>query len=70
MRKMQTWKEAVRDVVLTLQREFSLANVLAHHDELQRKFPNNRFVDAKIRQSLQILRHQGILEFLRPGCYR
>jgi hypothetical protein len=69
MPDVRTWKEAVRDVVLTLPREFSLANVLAHRDELQRLFPNNRFVDAKIRQSLQLLRDQGLLEFVRPGLY-
>lgn len=65
-----TWKAAVREIVLRLPREFSSADVLAHHDDLQRQFPNNRFVDAKIRQSLQLLRDQGLLQFLRPGVYR
>jgi hypothetical protein len=65
-----TWRDAVRAVVQTLPREFSLNQVLAHRDELQRLFPNNRFVDAKIRQSLQILRDQGILQFLERGRYR
>ena len=65
-----TWKEAVREIVLTLPPEFSLKNVLAYHDALQRMFPGNRFIDAKIRQSLQILRDQGLLEFVRPGYYR
>jgi hypothetical protein len=65
-----TWKDAVSDIVLTLPQEFSLADVLAHHDKLQRLFPNNRFVDAKIRQSLQVLRDQGMLRFLRPGRYQ
>lgn len=66
----RTWKEAVREIVQILPREFSLTNVLAHHDEPQRQFPSNRFVDAKIRQSLQVPRDQGLLEFLRPGIYR
>lgn len=70
MLRAPTWKEAVRDIVLTLPREFSLTNLLQHHEELQRQFPNNRFVDAKVRQSLQVLRDQGMLEFLRPGHYR
>ena len=56
MPDVQTWKEAVREIVLRLPREFSLAQVLAYHSDLQRQFPNNRFVDAKIRQSLQVLR--------------
>jgi hypothetical protein len=51
-------------------RVLSLSSVLTHHDELQREFPNNRFVDAKIRQSLQVLRDQGLLQFARPGLYR
>ncbi len=66
----RTWKEVVREIVQRLPREFSLARVLAYHDELQEQFPNNRFVDAKIRQSLQVLRDQGLLQFLRPGLYR
>ncbi len=69
MAQTQTWKEAVRGVVQTLPREFSLSDVLAYHDELQRRFPNNRFIDAKIRQSLQMLRDQGLLRFVRPGRY-
>lgn len=70
MHSAQTWKEAVSGIVGTLPREFSLANVLGHRDELHRQFPNNRFVDAKIRQSLQVLRDQGLLQFVRPGLYR
>lgn len=69
MAQSQTWKEAVRGIVQTLPREFSLADVLAYNDELQRRFPNNRFIDAKIRQSLQVLRDQGLLRFVRPGHY-
>lgn len=69
MAQTQTWKDAVRGIVQTLPREFSLSEVLARHDELQRRFPNNRFIDAKIRQSLQLLRDQGLLRFVRPGRY-
>jgi hypothetical protein len=69
MAQTQTWKNAVRGIVQTLPREFLLADVLAYRDELQRQFPNNRFIDAKIRQSLQVLRDQGVLTFGRPGHY-
>lgn len=69
MAQTQTWKEAVRNIVQTLPRAFSLGDILAYHDELQRRFPNNRFIDAKIRQSLQLLRDQGLLRFIRPGHY-
>src|SRR5579863_10236047 len=69
MAHVNTWKEAVRGIVQTLPREFSLADVLGYHTELQRQFPNNHFIDAKIRQSLQVLRDQGFLRFVRPGHY-
>ncbi len=64
-----TWKEAVRNIVQTLPREFSLGDVLAYQDRLQHRFSNNRFIDAKIRQSLQVLRDQGMLRFVKPGRY-
>ena len=69
MAESRAWKEAVRGIVQTLPREFSLADVLAYNDEPQRRFPNNRFIDAKIRQILQVLRDQGLLRFVRPGHY-
>ncbi len=64
-----TWKKLVYDVVLTLPRNFVLGDVLKHQQEFERHFPGNHFVDAKIRQSLQILRDQGLLRFTRPGHY-
>jgi hypothetical protein len=67
---VRTWKQAVGEIVRSLPRDFALADVLSRHDELQREFPNNRFIDAKIRQSLQILRNQGLLQFVGPGRYR
>lgn len=70
MERAITWKEAVGGIVSRLPRDFSLAAVLDQRSELQRLFPNNRFVDAKIRQSLQVLRDQGLLQFLSPGFYR
>ena len=70
MQRSKTWREAVREIVQSLPAEFTLGDVLAYQGELQRMFPNNRFVDAKIRQSLQILRDQRLLSFLRAGRYR
>ena len=35
-----------------------------------RKYPKNNFVDAKLRQQLQLLRNVGIVDFVRPGFYR
>jgi hypothetical protein len=70
LRNGPTWKELVGDVVAKLPREFGLADVLAYREEFQRHFPHNRFVDAKIRQSLQVLRDQGSLRFAGGGRYQ
>ena len=56
-------------IVSELPRDFSLADVLKHRRRFEKEFPNNRFVDAKIRQSLQVLRDQGMLRFVSPGRY-
>lgn len=60
----------MHDVVAGLARDFSLADVLKQRKRFEREFPNNRFVDAKIRQSLQVLRDQGMLRFVSPGHYQ
>ena len=70
MSKTVTWKELMHDVVSRLPRDFSLADVLKQRQRFEREFPNNRFVDAKIRQSLQVLRDQGALRFVSPGHYQ
>lgn len=69
MQKTITWKELVHDVVSRMPRDFMLADVLKYRARFEQHFPNNRFVDAKIRQSLQVLRDQGFLRFVRPGQY-
>lgn len=69
MKEAVTWKELMRDLVSRLPRDFTLADVLRHRERLERHFPNNRFVDAKVRQSLQVLRDQGALRFVSPGRY-
>jgi hypothetical protein len=65
----RTWKTIVQDVVEKQPRVFHLADILQHADELAAEYPANRFVDAKIRQSLQVLRDQGVLRFLGAGRY-
>ena len=49
---------------------FELENVYGWKDELQKLHPDNRNVEAKIRQQLQELRDLGLIEFLKPGVYR
>jgi len=65
----RTWKALVQEVVERQSREFQLADILRHADEFREQYPANRFVDAKIRQSLQVLRDQGVLRFLGAGRY-
>jgi len=67
--KRITWKALVRDVVERMPREFSLSDVLRERDHFARFYPENRFVDAKIRQSLQLLRDQQVIRFLGAGRY-
>jgi hypothetical protein len=70
MPKTVTWKELMHEVVSGLPGEFTLADVLKQRELFERCFPNNRFIDAKIRQSLQVLRDQGMLKFMSPGHYQ
>jgi type II restriction enzyme len=50
--------------------EFTLAEVYAHAGSLAKLHPQNRHVQPKIRQQLQMLRDMGLLEFVGRGCYR
>ncbi len=49
---------------------FCLDEVYAFADELQKKHPDNNFVQDKIRQQLQYLRDKGFLQFVSRGKYR
>jgi len=49
---------------------FKLEQVYACKQELQELHPENRNVEAKIRQQLQELRDLGLIEFLGGGVYR
>ncbi len=64
-----SWKSLTLDVVKRLPATFTLADILRYHDYFAKHFPENRFVDAKIRQTLQILRDQGTVRFLGSGRY-
>ena len=61
---------AVSFLIRPLPPEFSLPDVYAIADPLRKAFPNNKHVEAKIRQSLQILRDRGEVEFEGRGRYR
>ncbi len=50
--------------------DFTLQQVYASAEILQRKHINNYHIEAKIRQQLQILRDKGFIEFIERGRYR
>lgn len=50
--------------------DFTLAEVYQYEQALAELHPNNHFLQAKIRQQLQVLRDAGVLEFLGEGHYR
>ena len=69
------WGAAVLSCVRALEREtgtrdFTLQDFYARFtSHLASQFPNNRNVEAKVRQQLQVLRDGGILTFVKPGHY-
>jgi len=64
------WPLAVSFLIRPLPAAFSLPEVYAIAEPLRKAFPNNNHVDAKIRQSLQILRDRGEIAFEGGGRYR
>lgn len=65
------WKLEVFNCLLKLSKEiFSLKDLNQFKIQLQKRYPNNNFVNAKIRQQLQYLRDIGLVEFLGKGMYR
>lgn len=67
----RTWIVDVMNVVTWIGKEvFSLKDVYAFVPYLKSLHPNNNNVEAKIRQQLQILRDNKIIEFLGKGVYK
>lgn len=52
------------------QPEFRLQQIYPFAPRLSALHPDNKNVEPKIRQQLQVLRDAGLLEFVRPGHYR
>ena len=65
------WRLDVFNVVSKISANvFKLDQVYTHEQHLQELHPENRNVEAKIRQQLQELRDLGLIEFLGGGVYR
>lgn len=68
------WTTAVMDCIEDLDvsqgESFALGDVYAFEDRLAELYPDNDHIRAKIRQQLQVLRDEGLVEFLGDGEYR
>jgi type II restriction enzyme len=65
------WMADVLASVRKLDKEtFTLADIYSFEDELSKLHPRNKHIKPKIRQQLQVLRDQGLVEFLGKGEYR
>ena len=61
------WKTEVYFVigqVCSLQEVFSLTDIYKYRDYFATQYPNNDHIEEKIRQTLQYLRNDGIIEFI------
>jgi type II restriction enzyme len=69
--RARSWLAIVLSIVESLPPEFVLSDVYASAGRIEAIYPNNRHVNAKIRQQLQVLRDLGILTFAEQrGHYR
>ncbi len=50
--------------------EFVIKDIYEFKNYLQRLHPNNKHIEAKIRQQLQILRNNNLIEFTSKGVYK
>lgn len=64
------WTLDVWQCIDQLDDKFTLQQVYAFANELQRKYPDNHHVKDKIRQQLQVLRDRGVIEFIGRGRYQ
>lgn len=68
------WTTAVMDCIEDLPvdpgDQFELTEVYEFENRLAELYPNNQHIRAKIRQQLQVLRDEGVIEFLGDGQYR
>jgi len=73
-RRRLNQKGWINDVLYCIRRldkeEFTLSEMYDFEDYLSGLYPRNRHVKDKIRQQLQYLRDEGIIEFVGRGEYR
>ncbi|QEY26524.1 DpnI domain-containing protein [Neisseria zalophi] len=64
------WLLAIIKCIEQLPEKFDLKQLYKFEEQLAAQFPNNKHIKDKIRQQLQILRDQNIVEFSARGHYR
>lgn len=64
-----SWKDLIAGIIDRLPARFELRDVLSHEAELAKWYPANKHIGAKIRQTLQVLRDQGVILFEGGGRY-
>ncbi len=65
------WRKTVFQILDALPAtHFALADAYAAVPALQKQYPDNTHIEAKIRQQLQQLRDTGLVKFLGGGKYR
>jgi len=68
---LKGWKLEVFKCLLEItEQEFKLEKLNQFVSRLQKKYPSNQNVEAKIRQQLQILRDIGLIKFMGSGKYK
>jgi hypothetical protein len=71
MDNLKGWKLDVYNCLTSLEKQtFSLADIYAFENHFRQLHPNNNNINDKIRQTLQILRDFGLVEFLGNGNYK
>lgn len=74
LRKQKTerkgWLLAIMKCVERLPEKFDLKQMYEFEKQLAIQFPGNKHIKDKIRQQLQILRDQNLIEFFARGQYR
>lgn len=69
--QLRGWTSDVLKCIEDLKKEeFSLEDVYQKKDYLKELHPDNLHVEAKIRQQLQVLRDNKIIDFLTKGRYK
>jgi len=71
LNNLTLWKKDVFECLLKIRQDiFTLEEVYEFRKALRSLHPDNRNIEAKIRQQLQYLRNLGLVEFVKPGIYK